>query len=62
LYLCLPPIWGAAGGDFLDPLYSWDQNANQSKKTNRVHRTLKRRGALLQGDLYMKFLSGGWEL
>jgi hypothetical protein len=32
LYLCLPPIWGAAG-DFLNPLYSWDQNGDQSKKT-----------------------------
>jgi hypothetical protein len=33
LYLCLPPVWGAAGGDFLDPLYSWDQNGNQREKT-----------------------------
>jgi hypothetical protein len=33
LYLCLPPVWGAAGGDFLYPLYSWDQNGDQGKKT-----------------------------
>jgi hypothetical protein len=29
----LPPIWGAVGGDFLNPLYSWDQNGDQGKKT-----------------------------
>jgi hypothetical protein len=22
LYLCLPPVWGAAGGDLLDPVFS----------------------------------------
>jgi hypothetical protein len=31
----------------------------ETKVKNRVHGTLKRRGALLQGDLYMKFFSGG---
>jgi hypothetical protein len=29
------------------------------KRKNRVYRTLKRRGALLQGDLYKKFFSRG---
>jgi hypothetical protein len=24
LYLSLPPIWGAAGGDLLNPHYSWE--------------------------------------
>jgi hypothetical protein len=32
LYLCLPPVWGAAGGDLLDPLFSWDQNGDQRKQ------------------------------
>jgi hypothetical protein len=24
LYICLPLKWGAAGGDLLDPQYSWE--------------------------------------
>jgi hypothetical protein len=30
-----------------------------TKEKNRVYRTLKRGEALLQGDLYKKFFSGG---
>jgi hypothetical protein len=26
LYLCLPNVWGAAGGDLLNPQHSWDRN------------------------------------
>jgi hypothetical protein len=32
LYLCLPPIWGTAGGDLLNPHYSWDHYEKQNKK------------------------------
>jgi hypothetical protein len=32
LYLCLPPVWGAGGGDLLEPLYSWDQNGYQENE------------------------------
>jgi hypothetical protein len=32
LYLCLSPVWGAAGGDLLNPHYSWDHNGNQAEK------------------------------
>jgi hypothetical protein len=32
LYLCLPPVWGAAGGDLLQRHYSWDYYANQEEK------------------------------
>jgi hypothetical protein len=33
LYLCLPPVWGVASGDVLNPHYSWDQYGNQIEKT-----------------------------
>jgi hypothetical protein len=31
LYSCLPPVWGAANGDLLNPHDSWDQNEYQNK-------------------------------
>jgi hypothetical protein len=39
-YLCLPLIWGAAGGDLLDPLYSWDRIWIRRKR-KQVFKTLK---------------------
>jgi hypothetical protein len=36
LYSCLPPVWGAAGGDLLDPLYLWDQNGYQRKEKESI--------------------------
>jgi hypothetical protein len=33
LYLCLSSIWGAAGGDLLNPHYSWDHYGDQNKRT-----------------------------
>jgi hypothetical protein len=36
LYLCLPPILGAAGGDLLNPHYLWNRCGNQKeRKINR---------------------------
>jgi hypothetical protein len=32
LYSCFPLIWGAAGGDLLDPLYSWDRKWTPRKR------------------------------
>jgi hypothetical protein len=29
LYICLPLVWGAAGGGLLIPHYSWDRYGNQ---------------------------------
>jgi hypothetical protein len=33
LYLCFPSLWGAAGGDLLNPHYSWDHYGYQNEKT-----------------------------
>lgn len=33
LYTCLPLVWGAAGGDILDPLYLWDKKLIQEKES-----------------------------
>jgi hypothetical protein len=35
LYLCLHQVWGAAGGDFLNPHYSWDHYGDQIKQNNQ---------------------------
>jgi hypothetical protein len=59
LYLCLPSIWGAVGGDHLNSHYSWDRYGNEAEKTSPQN--LKKRGTPLQGQLYAKFFSSGLE-
>jgi hypothetical protein len=45
--LCLPPIWGAVGGDFLD--YLWDHKWTSMEEKEVLLKTLKDRTPL-QGD------------
>jgi hypothetical protein len=61
LYLCIPPIRNAAGGDLLYPHYSWDHYGDQINQNNRSKGPKKRRGTPLQGNLYEKFFSRGLE-
>jgi hypothetical protein len=35
LYLRLPPVWDAAGGELIISHYSWDRNGNQDLKEKR---------------------------
>jgi hypothetical protein len=60
LYLCLPPIWGAAGGDLVDPLYLWD-GIQIPQKGKQVFKTLKER--LSSKEIPTRNSSAGaWEL
>jgi hypothetical protein len=59
LYLCLPPVWGAADGNLLNPHYSWDHYGNQNKKSGP--QDLKKGGTPLHGHLYKKYFSRGLE-
>jgi hypothetical protein len=35
LYLCLPPIWGAGGGNLLNPHYLWDHYGGRDSTPKR---------------------------
>jgi hypothetical protein len=58
LYLCLPPIWGAVGGDLLNPRYSWDCNRDQINQHNRSKGPKKEEG-LPYKEIPMRNTSAG---
>jgi hypothetical protein len=44
LYLCLPPVRGTAGGDLLNPHYSWDYYGDQINQNNQSKGPKKEEG------------------
>jgi hypothetical protein len=53
LYTCFPPVWGAAGGDYLNPQHSWTKMDTRLNKTTSPRELKKKRdshtGRSLQG-------------
>jgi hypothetical protein len=56
MYLCLPPVWGTAGGDFLNLLYSWYSILIPKKKSSL--KDSKRKDSITGRSLYETLQQG----
>jgi hypothetical protein len=45
LYLCIPPVWGVAGGDLSNPHYLWEHYGDQKEKKTGPQELKEKRGS-----------------